>query len=155
MGGYLEGRVVGAVRLVLGAEARTCTGMAGATQGVRFVDVSSTDAGAAGLSGEGEAGTELYDLSTLLSPENLDKITTDVKQNITNGVLKLRGPKAWQVRLALDRLKTYKAANEIQKELPMVQNPAGTRGARQQELQESEFGTRSDEKEEREGGGGN
>jgi len=75
----------------------------------------------------GEANTTTYDLTTLLSSEALASISDHVAHAVAEGVWKVKGPQAWRVRLAIDKLQTYKASNEIQKRLPMVQNPAGSR----------------------------
>ena len=90
----------------------------------------------------GEADTTTHDLTTLLSSEALASITNHVAQDMTEGVWGVKGPHAWRVRLAVEKLQSYKSSNEIQKQLPMVQNPAGTREARQQRL--SKLGARSE-----------
>lgn len=71
--------------------------------------------------------TTTYDLTTLLSSETLASITNHVAHAVTEGVWKVQGPQAWRVRLAIDKLQSYRSSNEIQKQLPMVQHPAGSR----------------------------
>lgn len=81
--------------------------------------------------------TTTYDLTDLLSPSTLDIIKSHAAaQGVTiEGVRKFKGPQhALPIRLAIERLKSYKESNDIQKALPMVQNPVGTREARLERL---------------------
>jgi hypothetical protein len=90
--------------------------------------------------------TTTYDLTTLLSPEALDSIKSHAAAQgvTTEGVWKFKGPQhAVPIRLAIERLKSYKESNDIHKALPTVQNPVGSREARLQRLAE-----RSSEQEE-------
>jgi hypothetical protein len=95
--------------------------------------------------------TTTYDLTTLLSPEALDSIKSyAAAQDVTaDRVWRLKGPHALHIRLAIERLKSYKESNDIHKALPTVQNPVGSREARLQRL--AERGARSCSEEEVEG----
>jgi hypothetical protein len=145
---FLEKRVV--------AEAMRVSGMATSAEkdasdekqelALRLVAVDSEDV-ATNTLGEAktpaEANTTMYDLTTLISPETLGSVTNHAAQDVTEGVWKMRDSHAWRVQLAIEKLKSYKESNEIQKQLPMVQNPAGSREARIQRL--SKLGARSEE----------
>jgi hypothetical protein len=96
-----------------------------------------------------EDNTTTYDLTTLLSPSTLDSIKSHAAaQGVAEGVWKFKGPHALPIRLAIEKLKSYKESNDIHKALPMVQNPVGSREARLQRL--AERGARSWSEEERE-----
>jgi hypothetical protein len=118
---------------------------------LRFVRVDSGDVAATRFSPPpGEANTTttttIYELTTLLSPEALESTKSYVSaQDVKEGVWEVKDSHAaWRIRLALEKLKSYKESNEIQKALPMVQNPTGSREARLQ--RSSELGrTRSEE----------
>ena len=107
---------------------------------MKFVAVDSNDVV---TSSPEEANTTLSDLATLLSSEALENITKHTARDVTEGVWKMKDSHAWRVQLAIEKLKSYKESNEIQKQLPMVQNPAGSREARIQRL--SKLGARSEE----------
>jgi hypothetical protein len=96
----------------------------------------------------GETNATTYDLATLLSPEALAGITSHVSaQDVKEGVWTVKDSHAaWRIRLAIDKLKSYKESNEIQKALPMTQNPTGSREARLQRLS-SGLGGRTEEEE--------
>ena len=116
---------------------------------LRLVGADSEDVGVANNSLPGEKNATTYDLATLLSPEALDSITSHVSaQDVKEGVWKAKDSHTatWRIRLAIDKLKSYKESNEIQKALPMVQNPTGAREARLQRLS-SGLGARTEEEE--------
>jgi hypothetical protein len=133
MGALLERKVVAEAMRALGKATSAERDAAPEEQvpGLKFIAVDSKDVA---TSSPGEASTTVYDLTTLLSPEALDNIAKHAAQDVTEGVWKLQGSRALQIRLAIERLKRYKETNEIQKALPMVQNPAGSREARLSKL---------------------
>jgi hypothetical protein len=139
MGAYLERKVVAeamrALRTAKGVERDAASEEQ--VPGLKFIAVGSEGVA---TSSPGEANTTMYDLATLLSSEALDHIAKHAAQDVTEGVWKLQGSHALRIRLAIERLKRYKETNEIQKALPMVQNPAGSREARL-----SKLGSRSEE----------
>jgi hypothetical protein len=96
----------------------------------------------------GEKNATMYDLTTLLSPKALAGIKSHVSaQDVKEDVWKVKDSHAaWRIRLAIDKLKSYKESNEIQKALPRVQNPTGSREARLQRLS-SGLGGRTEEEE--------
>lgn len=98
---------------------------------MRFVEVDSVDVAA---NTTGDANTTMYDLTTLLSPEALGSIAEHASQEVSEGVWKVKGLHAWRMRLAIEKLQSYKASNEIQKQLPMAQNPVGTRQKKSSDL---------------------
>jgi hypothetical protein len=154
MAKYLEGKVVEEVvkwglRRAGGVERDDASFSRGRVVGLRLGGgdeerVVATD------SLPGEKNATMYDLTTLLSPKALAGIKSHVSaQDVKDGVFwKAKDPHAaWRIRLAIDKLKSYKESNEIQKALPMVQNPTGSREARLQ--RSSELGRdRSEEEEE-------
>ena len=140
MGAYLEKRIVEEAMPALGSAATSGEHSASSEEQVpelKFVAVDSNDVV---TSSPEEANTTLYDLATLLSSEALENITKHTARDVTEGVWKVQGSHALRIRLAIEKLKSYKESNEIQKALPMVQNPAGAREARL-----SKLGSRSEE----------
>jgi hypothetical protein len=105
------------------------------------------DAGESGHEAQVEARAEVYDLTTLLSPETLRALKTDLARDGTPTIYVSKSQAACNAQLALDRLKVYRESNEIVKELPQAQNPPGTREARLQ--RERELGFRLSEEDER------
>lgn len=83
-----------------------------------------------GVGQQAETGCDAYQLPKLLSPESLGLLRRELAQNSTSMVYVPRSPLACQAQLAIDRLKAYKKSNEVQKDLPQVQNAPGTRAAR-------------------------
>jgi hypothetical protein len=94
-----------------------------------------------------EAGVEVYDLTTLLSPDTLSALKTDLAHDSRPTIYVPKTQAACNTQLALDRLKVYTESNDIVKELPQAQNPPGTREARLQ--RERELGLRLSEEDER------
>jgi hypothetical protein len=94
-----------------------------------------------------EAGAELYDLTSLLSPETLSALKIDLAHDGRPKIYVSKSQAACNAQLALDRLKVYAESNDIVKELPQTQNPPGTREARLQ--RERELGLRLSEEDER------
>ena len=140
MGAYLEKRIVEEAMPASGSAATSGEHSASSEEQVpelKFVAVDSNDVV---TSSPEEANTTLYDLATLLSSEALENITKHTARDVTEGVWKVQGSHALRIRLAIEKLKSYKESNEIQKALPMVQNPAGAREARL-----SKLGSRSEE----------
>jgi hypothetical protein len=136
MGGFLERKVVAEAMRALGKATSAERDAASEEQapGLKFIAVDSEDVATS------SPGETMYDLTTLLSSEALDNITKHAAQDVTEGVWRVQGSRALRIRLAIERLKRYKETNEIQKALPMVQNPAGSREARL-----SKLGSRSEE----------
>ena len=154
MAAYLEKKVVEEVvkrgsKIAGGVERDTASFPREQVAELRFVGVDLEADVATNPSRPGKTNTTtttIYDLATLLSPEALESITSHVSaQDVKEGVREVKDSHAaWRFRLALEKLKSYKESNEIQKALPMVQNPTGSREARLQ--RSSELGrTRSEE----------
>ena len=127
MGEYLERKVVEEVvrasRTATDAEHDTSSEVLE----LRFLAVDSGDVA---TTTSGEADTIAYDLTTLLPSEALDSIASHAVRDVTAGVWKVKGSRSLPIRLAIEKLKSYKESNEIKKALPMAQNPAGSREAR-------------------------
>lgn len=79
---------------------------------------------------QAETGRRTYGLTTLLSTESLNVLRRELAPSLTDMVYVPKTPEACQAELALDRLKSYKQFNEVQRDLPQVQNPPGAREAR-------------------------
>lgn len=110
-----------------------------------FVQKDATDVtGEAQVEVEAASG-HVFELPTLLSPETLSALRSELAQKAADMIYIPKSSEACHVQLALSRLQAFKESNEIQKELPQVQNPVGTRAARQRL---AELGGRSDEQDE-------
>lgn len=128
----LEGKVVVAVNRAVEVRGQDACSTPSAF-GLAF---DHKDVGDAESNAQAEAGSHVYELASLLSPESLNVLRSDLAPDSTGTIHISASPEACQAQLALDRLKTYKESNEIFKELPKRQNPAGTREARFQKQHE-------------------
>jgi hypothetical protein len=94
------------------------------------VKVPDQDSCSSSSATEESAFALAYTLTTLLSPESLNVLRSELAHNSMDTVYVSKSPEAYQAQLAIDKLKAFNDSNEIQKELPQVQNPPGTRAAR-------------------------
>jgi hypothetical protein len=139
--GMLEGDVVGAVTRAVKVRGLEINAAMSPSADCAFALVlDHKGAGDIGNEAQVEASVEVYDLTTLLSPETLSALKTDIAQDGRHTVNIPKSQAACTAQLALDRLKSYMESNEIVKELPQAQNPPGTRDARLQ--RERELGLR-------------
>ena len=127
----LEKEVVDAIMRVVKARGQDKCSSSSITEESAFALAFNRD----NMSGDGitaqvETDVQAYVLTTLLSIESLAVLRRELAQDSTGMVYISKSSEAYQAQLALDRLKTFNDFNDIQKELPQVQNPPGTRAAR-------------------------
>jgi hypothetical protein len=123
----LEKEVVVAVKRAVKAQGQDKCSPASATGESVFALAFDGDGG---TGEQATTGCQAYMLTTLLSPESLDTLRVELAQDSTGMVYIPKSPEACQAQLAIDRLKSFSDFNQVQKELPQVQNPPGTRAAR-------------------------
>jgi len=127
----LEKEVVDAIKRAVKVRDQDKCSSASATGKSAFALVFvRDDVGDAGVVEQATTGCQAYRLAALLSPESLDTLRRELAQDSTGMVYIPKSPEACQAQLAIDRLKSFNDFNEIQKELPQIQNPPGTRAAR-------------------------
>lgn len=140
----LEGKAVTAVKRAMKAYAQKSSELAGAhTLTLNF--------GRPGLDGSASevqdgGGDHIYELPELLSPEGLTSVKAAVEGESRDALRIAKGQEACRAQLALERLKAYKDSNDILKALPKVQNPPGSREARE-ERRAAQLRTRQEEEE--------
>jgi hypothetical protein len=127
----LEKEVVDAIKHAVKVPDQDSCSSSSATEESAFaLALSCDDAGDGGFGAQVETGLQAYTLTTLLSPESLNVLRSELAHNSMDTVYVSKSPEAYQAQLAIDKLKAFNDSNEIQKELPQVQNPPGTRAAR-------------------------
>lgn len=127
----LEKEVVDAIRCAVKARGQDKCSSASATGEDAFaLAFDRDDAREGGIGAHVETDLQAYILASLLSPESLDILRRELTQTSTDMVYISKSSEAYKVQLSIDRLKAFNDFNEIQKELPQVQNPPGTRAAR-------------------------
>lgn len=127
----LEKEVVDAIKHAVKVPDQDSCSSSSATEESAFaLALSCDDASDGGTGAQVETGLQAYTLTTLLSPESLDVLRRELGHNSMGMVYISKSPEAYQAQLAIDKLKAFNDSNEIQKELPQVQNPPGTRAAR-------------------------
>jgi len=127
----LEKEVVDAIRCAVKVRGQdTCSSPTATGESAFALVFNRDDASESGIGAHVETGLQAYMLTSLLSPGSLDILRRELAQASTGMVCISKSSEACQVQLAIDRLKTFNGCNEIQKELPQVQNPPGTRAAK-------------------------
>lgn len=126
----LEEKAVTAVTRAIKAQAQEPTTLAGLH--AITLNLGRLDVGRPGGEVQNEGGNHIYELPELLSPESLNSLKAMLGQDSTAKVFLSKGEEACRAQLALERLKTYKDSNDILKALPKVQNPPGSREAREE-----------------------
>ena len=127
----LEKEVVNAIRCAVTAQGQDkCSSPSATGENAFALAFDRDDASEGGTGAHVETGLQAYVLASLLSPESLDIVRRELAENATDMVYISKSSEAYKVQLAIDRLKAFNDFNEIQKELPQVQNPPGTRAAR-------------------------
>lgn len=127
----LEKEVVDAIRCAVEARGQDkCSSSSATGESAFALAFNRDDASDGGIGAHVETGLQAYMLTSLLSPGSLDILRREFAQNPTDMVYIPKSSEAYQAQLAIDRLNAFNDFNEIQKELPQVQNPPGTRAAR-------------------------
>lgn len=127
----LEKEVVDAIRSAVKTRGKDkCSSSSAKGESAFALAFDRDEASDGGIGAHVETGLQAYMLTSLLSPGSLDILRRELAQDSTGMVYISKSSEAYQVQLAIDRLKIFNDCNEIQKELPQVQNPPGTRAAR-------------------------